>query len=156
MFPAGGAKSKSSRLSVYHGSLAVGGIAVALCFYLWPAVAMQNPFTQFRHGPLRCWQRPANEPAALTVVLVHGLGCSARVYTEYPELLDHLGHYDVIAPDLIGHGESEIPDDEEAYSMQSQAAAIFEMLMARSSPKQFVLVGHSMGDPLRCPIWGML
>src|SRR4030095_15335946 len=53
------------------------------------------------------------------VVLIHGLGSSARVNWQLPGIISLLSKkYRVIAVDMPGHGESDKPADEEAYGVE--------------------------------------
>lgn len=52
-----------------------------------------------------------------------------------------------LIPDLIGHGDSDVSADTWAYKMESQAAAVLEMLR-REGTKRCSIVAHSMGGPV--------
>lgn len=83
-----------------------------------------------------------------TVVLLHGFGEFADVWTQQVEVLQK--KYRVIVPDLPGTGDSDIIDD---MSMEGMADTIKQMIDAESnSPsfgggrgKEVDLIGHSMG-----------
>ena len=74
------------------------------------------------------------------VVLIHGMVNSSRHWREVALRLaaDHR----VIAPDLIGHGDSATPRG--YYSIGAHAAAIRDLLIAIDVP-QATFVGHSLG-----------
>jgi pimeloyl-ACP methyl ester carboxylesterase len=74
------------------------------------------------------------------VVLIHGMVNSSRHWREVAERL--AGDYTVIAPDLIGHGDSATPRGD--YSIGAHAAAIRDLLAALGV-RQATIVGHSLG-----------
>lgn len=78
-------------------------------------------------------------------VLLHGFAQSAHTWDGVAELLAE--DYQVIALDLIGHGQSDRPVDPHAYSLASQAAAL-DALLNHCGFSQVVLVGYSMGGRL--------
>ena len=74
------------------------------------------------------------------VVLIHGMVNSSRHWREVAEGL--AGDYTVIAPDLIGHGDSATPRGD--YSIGAHAAAIRDLLAALGV-RRATIVGHSLG-----------
>jgi pimeloyl-ACP methyl ester carboxylesterase len=74
------------------------------------------------------------------VVLVHGMVNSSRHWREVAIRL--ADRYTVIAPDLIGHGDSATPRGD--YSLGAHAAAIRDLLTAIGIHRATV-VGHSLG-----------
>ena len=74
------------------------------------------------------------------VLLIHGMINSSRHWRELAEQLatDHT----VIAPDLIGHGDSATPRGD--YSIGAHAAAIRDLLAALGI-RSATVVGHSLG-----------
>ena len=75
-----------------------------------------------------------------TVLLLHGLAGSSRTWRAVlPELA--LTH-DVIAPDLLGHGESAKPMGD--YSLGAFASGLRDFLAALDVPRA-TIVGHSFG-----------
>jgi len=74
------------------------------------------------------------------VVLVHGMVNSSRHWEEVAVRL--AGDYMVIAPDLIGHGDSATPRGD--YSLGAHAAVIRDLLAAIGVERSTV-VGHSLG-----------
>jgi pimeloyl-ACP methyl ester carboxylesterase len=74
------------------------------------------------------------------VVLIHGMVNSSRHWREVALRLAH--HHTVIAPDLIGHGDSATPRGD--YSIGAHAAAIRDLLTAIGVDDATV-VGHSLG-----------
>ncbi|QGG95315.1 alpha/beta fold hydrolase [Actinomarinicola tropica] len=74
------------------------------------------------------------------VVLIHGLAGSSRTWREImPTLADS---YDVIAPDLLGHGESAKPVGD--YSLGAFASGLRDLLGALDVPSA-TIVGQSFG-----------
>ncbi len=74
------------------------------------------------------------------VVLIHGMVNSSRHWREVALRL--ADRHTVIAPDLIGHGDSATPRGD--YSLGAHAAAIRDLLVAIAVPKA-TFVGHSLG-----------
>jgi len=75
-----------------------------------------------------------------TVLLLHGLAGSSRTWREVlPQLASS---HDVIAPDLLGHGESAKPMGD--YSLGAFASGLRDFLAALDVPRA-TIVGHSFG-----------
>src|SRR5436853_6759705 len=74
------------------------------------------------------------------VVLIHGMVNSSRHWEEVALRL--ASDYTVIAPDLIGHGDSATPRGD--YSLGAHAAVIRD-LMAAIGIDRATIVGHSLG-----------
>jgi len=75
-----------------------------------------------------------------TVVLIHGMVNSSRHWEGVAERL--AGSYRVVAPDLIGHGDSATPRGD--YSLGAHAASIRDLL-ATIGVERATIVGHSLG-----------
>src|SRR3954466_14462186 len=89
------------------------------------------------HGHPVTYHRMGAGPA---VLLVHGITSSSRTWRSVlPALAEH---YDVIAPDLLGHGRSAKPRGD--YSLGAYASGIRDLLVALEIPRATV-VGHSLG-----------
>jgi pimeloyl-ACP methyl ester carboxylesterase len=89
------------------------------------------------HGHPVTYHRMGAGPA---VLLVHGITSSSRTWrTVMPALAEH---YDVIAPDLLGHGRSAKPRGD--YSLGAYASGLRDLLVALEIPSATV-VGHSLG-----------
>ncbi len=74
------------------------------------------------------------------VVLIHGMVNSSRHWQEVASQL--ADSYTVIAPDLIGHGDSATPRGD--YSLGAHAASIRDLLTA-IGVERATIVGHSLG-----------
>lgn len=89
------------------------------------------------HGHRRAYVRAGSGPVLL---LLHGLGCD---HTTWEPVIDQLARrYTVIAPDLLGHGESAKPRAD--YSVGGYANGMRDLLTVLGIDKVTV-VGHSFG-----------
>lgn len=89
------------------------------------------------HGYRRAYRISGSGPALL---LLHGLACDSSTWAKVmPTLAEH---YTVIAPDLLGHGESDKPDAD--YSLGGYANGMRDLLTVLGIDKVTV-VGHSFG-----------
>jgi pimeloyl-ACP methyl ester carboxylesterase len=89
------------------------------------------------HGYRRAYRRRGSGPALL---LLHGLGCDSSTWEPVVDALAE--HYTVIAPDLLGHGESDKPNAD--YSLGGYANGMRDLLTVLGINKVTV-VGHSFG-----------
>jgi pimeloyl-ACP methyl ester carboxylesterase len=85
-------------------------------------------------------RRGAGEP----LVFLHGMGTSSATWARCMELLED--RFTVVAPDLLGHGASPVPDDPAEYTRDRTLVDVDEILADLDSPP--VLVGHSLGGYL--------
>lgn len=84
--------------------------------------------------------RRAGDPTRETILLIHGLAGSSKTWDA---VIDDLAvAYDVIAPDLLGHGESAKPRGD--YSLGAFASGLRDML-AMLDLASVTVVGHSFG-----------
>ncbi|MGB8861146.1 MAG: alpha/beta fold hydrolase [Ilumatobacteraceae bacterium] len=74
------------------------------------------------------------------VLLIHGLAGSSKTWRAVHPLLAE--HHDVIAPDLLGHGESAKPMGD--YSLGAFASGLRDFMAAIDVPSA-TIVGHSFG-----------
>jgi pimeloyl-ACP methyl ester carboxylesterase len=89
------------------------------------------------HGHQVSFRRAGTGPA---LVLIHGITGSSRTWAEViPPLAER---HTVIAPDLLGHGESAKPRGD--YSLGAYASGVRDLLIALGIDKATV-VGHSLG-----------
>jgi pimeloyl-ACP methyl ester carboxylesterase len=89
------------------------------------------------HGHRVMYRMAGNGPP---VVLIHGMVNSSRHWEGVARRL--ASDYTVIAPDLIGHGDSATPRGD--YSLGAHAAAIRDLL-AVIGIERATIVGHSLG-----------
>ncbi|MGP1275950.1 MAG: alpha/beta fold hydrolase [Caulobacterales bacterium] len=83
------------------------------------------------------------KPGATRIVFLHGNGFNAR---SARRLLSQLaGDYEIIAPDLRGHGASTLPADPAAHRDWHVYARDVIALLDQLDARPFVLAGHSMG-----------
>jgi pimeloyl-ACP methyl ester carboxylesterase len=91
------------------------------------------------HGH-RITYREAGEPGQPVLLLVHGITSSSATWD--PVLPALAEHAHVIAPDLLGHGESDKPQTD--YSLGSLASVLRDLL-ERLGHDRADVVGHSLG-----------
>ncbi len=89
------------------------------------------------HGHQSIYREAGSGP---NLVLIHGMINSSRHWREVAERL--ADSYRVIAPDLIGHGDSATPRGD--YSLGAHAASIRDLL-ATIGVERATIVGHSLG-----------
>ena len=89
------------------------------------------------HGYRRAFRIQGSGPALL---LLHGLGCDSSTWL--PVMSQLARHFTVIAPDLLGHGESDKPDAD--YSLGGYANGMRDLLTLLGIDRATV-VGHSFG-----------
>lgn len=89
------------------------------------------------HGYRRAYRMRGSGPVLL---LLHGLACDS---TTWLPVMDQLAeNFTVLAPDLLGHGESDKPDAD--YSLGGYANGMRDLLTILGIDKVTV-VGHSLG-----------
>ncbi len=94
----------------------------------------------------RCWG-PSQGPR---VVLLHGFTGSSASWEGVAPALAQAG-YRVWAPDLLGHGHTDAPDDPQRYTMAQVAAdlvALFQHRELSLEGQPLHLLGYSMGGRL--------
>jgi pimeloyl-ACP methyl ester carboxylesterase len=89
------------------------------------------------HGHSVSYQRAGWGPL---LVLLHGIAGSSDTWADVIEPLAE--HYTVVAPDLLGHGESAKPRGD--YSLGAYASGVRDLLTALGHDKG-TIVGHSLG-----------
>lgn len=78
------------------------------------------------------------------IVFLHGMGTSAATWNRCMELLQD--RFTVVAPDLLGHGESPVLDDPAEYTRDRTLIDLDDILSELDGSP--VLVGHSLGGYL--------
>lgn len=76
------------------------------------------------------------------VLLLHGFPTSSHLWRDLVPIL--APRYRVIAPDLLGYGDSEKPEDPQALTIRAQAAAMRELL-ASLDVDDVAIVAHDIG-----------
>jgi pimeloyl-ACP methyl ester carboxylesterase len=89
------------------------------------------------HGQTFSYRMAGSGPA---IVLLHGITSSSETWEDIIPALAK--HFTVIAPDLLGHGESAKPMTE--YSPGAYAAIVRDLLIGLEQTR-VTLVGHSLG-----------
>jgi pimeloyl-ACP methyl ester carboxylesterase len=99
-----------------------------------------TPSLQFRtiHGYRKAYRIAGSGPV---IVLIHGIGDNSTTWEVVQARLAQ--RFTVIAPDLLGHGQSEKPHGAD-YSVASYANRIRDLLQVLDVDKATV-VGHSLG-----------
>ncbi|WP_409331764.1 alpha/beta fold hydrolase [Trujillonella humicola] len=93
--------------------------------------------TRVVHGHLRAFLRAGSGPPLL---LIHGIGNNAQTWAEVIGPLAE--QHTVIAPDLLGHGDSDKPRGD--YSIAGYANGMRDLLSVLDV-EQVTVVGHSLG-----------
>lgn len=86
----------------------------------------------------------------VVIFFVHGVGGSADLWYEQLKYFCKAG-YEVVAPDLLGHGQSSAPRNAGAYEFSELSYDLIN-LFDRYHKKRNVLVGHSYGASFCCVI----
>ena len=89
------------------------------------------------HGHQVCFRQAGSGPV---LVLIHGITGSSLTWEDVISPLAE--HHTVIAPDLLGHGDSAKPRGD--YSLGAHASGVRDLLLALGHERATV-VGHSLG-----------
>jgi pimeloyl-ACP methyl ester carboxylesterase len=89
------------------------------------------------HGHRRAYVKAGNGPV---ILLIHGVGMDHKSWLPVVDLLRD--RYTVIAPDILGHGQSSKPRAD--YSIAGYANGMRDLLAVLGVPRATV-VGHSLG-----------
>jgi pimeloyl-ACP methyl ester carboxylesterase len=92
------------------------------------------------HGHRVRYRTASSDPANPVLLLVHGIAGSSQTWEEIIPALAR--DYTVIAPDLLGHGESAKPRGD--YSLGAYASGLRDLLAVLGHDRATV-VGHSLG-----------
>lgn len=116
-----------------------GGPHIHACTGRLGPVPAREPQLRFRivHGYRRAFRVAGSGPP---IVLLHGIGDSSATWEHIIPALarNHL----VIAPDLLGHGQSDKPRAD--YSVAAYANGVRDLLAVLGAPRA-TLIGHSLG-----------
>jgi len=112
-----------------------GGVAVAITQGRNPAYAARPAAKLFL----------TEAGAGKNVMLLHGWTCDSHDWTWQLPVFE--GKYRVIAPDLRGHGRSEIMPSG-AYTPRDYVADIETLILTEHPGQKFVILGHSMGGQI--------
>ncbi|MGI2326267.1 2-succinyl-6-hydroxy-2,4-cyclohexadiene-1-carboxylate synthase [Planococcus sp. YIM B11945] len=82
-----------------------------------------------------------NETKKPTLVFLHGFTGSSKTWLP---VIARLQEFKIVLVDLIGHGQTDSPEQVEKYAMAQQLNDL-EELFAQLELEQFMLVGYSMG-----------
>jgi 2-succinyl-6-hydroxy-2,4-cyclohexadiene-1-carboxylate synthase len=85
---------------------------------------------------------PAGAPA---IVLLHGFAASSAIFGS--NLADLVRSFNVVTVDLLGHGESDAPEETEPYEPDAAVARVIG-LMNYLGLDQVMLCGHALGGAL--------
>lgn len=89
-----------------------------------------------------------------SILFIHGLGCSKDSFRHAFEGDYFPGEYTLLAPDMLGHGDSSKPNDF-SYALEEQSSLIAE-LCQRLELRNPNIVAHSMGGAVALLLIGML
>ena len=84
-------------------------------------------------------------PGRPTLLFLHGLGDSSLAFDE-AFIDEHCRDFDIVAPDLPGHGFSP-PAADGAYTLEA-LASLLEALTERMALQRLTVVGHSLGGDI--------
>jgi pimeloyl-ACP methyl ester carboxylesterase len=90
------------------------------------------------HGQRVSYRRAGEGPV---VLLIHGMAGSSRTWLDVMSILAR--DYTIIAPDLLGHGESAKPRGD--YSLGAHASGLRDLLIGVLGIERATVVGQSLG-----------
>jgi pimeloyl-ACP methyl ester carboxylesterase len=90
---------------------------------------------------VRLHVRRVTEPVAPPVLMLHGLGVGGSIWQGFARRL--LPHLAAVAPDLRGHGQSDVPP--QGYEPADYAADLVKLIDDLKLPTPVPVVGHSLG-----------
>jgi 2-succinyl-6-hydroxy-2,4-cyclohexadiene-1-carboxylate synthase len=106
---------------------------------------MGRTFVRVNGVRLGIEQRGEMQSSNQTLVLLHGFTGSAAGWGHQMDTLAEYGLH-IIAFDLLGHGQSDAPDDAERYSMENFQKDILAALQEMGIKKgHSIILGYSMG-----------
>ncbi|MFO7786190.1 MAG: alpha/beta fold hydrolase [Halospina sp.] len=112
--------------------------------YETSAAGLESQELTFDYGELRILRTPELQEGRQTLVLVHGFGANKENWLTLAQHLE--GEYNIIAPDLPGHGDS-VQNPELDYGIPRQAERLMQLL-DRLDIEHAHLAGNSMGGAI--------
>ncbi|MEM7358498.1 MAG: alpha/beta hydrolase [Pseudomonadota bacterium] len=103
-----------------------------------------TPFLQKQHstGGI-AFHRSGKQHSDLTLVLIHGVGLRAESW--YPQISELQNSFDLLAPDLPGHGDSlDLAAGFEYVTLQHYTESLLAFI-EETTQKPLILCGHSLG-----------
>ena len=82
-------------------------------------------------------------PSKPTLLLLHGAPSSSYIWHHQIELLPKAG-FGVIAPDLLGYGDTDRPESYEPYHLKYMAPQVLELVSKVIGVDKVIGVGHDM------------
>ena len=92
------------------------------------------------HVHYECWNEQGDE----TVILLHGFTGSTKTWHEVAALLPKT--YRIIAVDLIGHGQTDSPEEATYYTMKYQIKLLHKLFEELQSSKDDYRTKTTSGD----------
>lgn len=108
------------------------------------AAGLETQELSFEYGDVEILRTPELREDRPTLVLVHGFGANKENWLRLGQALE--GDYNIIAPDLPGHGDS-VQDPDLSYRIPLQAERLARLL-DRLDVGQAHLAGNSMGGAI--------
>ncbi|XOZ33387.1 alpha/beta fold hydrolase [Halomonadaceae bacterium KBTZ08] len=112
--------------------------------YETSAAGLEPQTLAFDYGELRILRTPELKGDRPTLVLVHGFGANKENWLKLGQALK--GEYNMVAPDLPGHGDS-VQNPDLSYRIPRQAQRLVR-LMDRLNIERAHLAGNSMGGAI--------
>ena len=98
-----------------------------------------------QYGDLEYYQ-VSNPDQEYGILFIHGLAQNKEWFKD--QYLEYkLNDYSWIVPDLLGHGKSDKPKQEFAYTMENQARMLHDLLI-KEKMNRIIILAHSMGGPI--------
>lgn len=82
-------------------------------------------------------------PSKPTFLLLHGAPCSSYIWRYQIERLPKAG-FGVIAPDLLGYGDTDRPESYEPYQMERMVPQVHELVTKVVGISKVIGVGHDL------------
>ncbi len=105
-------------------------------------ISALNPVTSNLTDESRCAISNSNKLPVL--FYIHGVGGNCNIWKKQVEFFGNK-NYEIIALDLIGHGQSNVPNEFYNYQFLEMALDLLLVFDMFASPEENVVVGHSYG-----------